>query len=83
MDLEPNKPRRSSRLDQKRNPSSSCTSPVKESTSKRRKSSAGLSESLYEAENTSDKEEDLAEEVEIEEPKVPTSEYYLKLLGFR
>ena len=76
MDMEPNKPRRSSRLDQKRNPSSSCTSPVKES-SKRRKSSAGLSESLYEAETTSDKEEDLAEEVEIEEAKVPTSEYYL------
>ena len=73
MDLDAPKPRRSSRLDQKRNPSSSCTSPVKESTSKRRKSSAGLSESLYEAENTSDKEEDLAE-VEIEEPKVPTSE---------
>ena len=76
MDMEPNKPRRSSRLDQKRNPSSSGTSPVKES-SKRRKSSAGLSESLYEAEVTSDIEEDLAEEVEIEEPKVPTSEYYL------
>ena len=73
MDMEPNKPRRSSRLDQKRNPSSSGTSPVKES-SKRRKSSAGLSESLYEAEVTSDKEEDLAEEVEIEEAKVPTSE---------
>ena len=72
------KPRRSLRLDQKRNPSSSCTSPVKESTSKRRKSSAGLSESLYEAENTSDKEDDLVEEeVEIEEPKVPTSEYYI------
>ena len=73
MDMEPNKPRRSSRLDQKRNPSSSGTSPVKES-SKRRKSSAGLSESLYEAEVTSDIEEDLAEEVEIEEAKVPTSE---------
>merc|ERR1711963_1336165 len=67
------KPRRSLRLDQKRNPSSSGTSPVKESTSKRRKSSAGLSESLYEAETTSDKEEDLAEEVEIEEAKVPTN----------
>ena len=82
MDMEPTKPRRSSRLDQKRNPSSSGTSPVKESTSKSRKSSAGLSESLYEAETTSDKE-DLAEEVEIEEPKVPTSEYNLQLLGFR
>ena len=72
------------RLDQKRNPSSSGTSPVKES-SKRRKSSAGLSESLYEAETTtSDKEEDLVEEVEIEEAKVPTSEYYLaQLLRFR
>ena len=62
------------RLDQKRNPSSSGTSPVKES-SKRRKSSAGLSESLYEAETTSDKDEDFVEEVEIEEAKVPTSEY--------
>ena len=71
------------RLDQKRNPSSSGTSPVKESFSKRRKSSAGLSESLYETETTSDKEEDLVtDEVEIEEPKVPTSKYLVQLLGF-
>ena len=62
-----NKPRRSLRLDQKRNPSgSSCSSPTKENC-KRRKSGAGLNESLYD--ETSDKEESEEEE----EPKVPTS----------
>ena len=76
---EPPRTRRSARLDQKRNPGfgSSSRSPTKDSF-KRRKSGAGINESLYGVE-TSDREESEAEEVEEpEEQKVPTSKKTLQ-----
>ena len=77
---EPPRTRRSARLDQKRNPGfgSSSRSPTKDSF-KRRKSGAGINESLYGVE-TSDREESEAEEVEEPEveQKVPTSKKILQ-----
>ena len=79
---EPTRTRRSARLDQKRNPGrfgSSSRSPTKDSF-KRRKSGAGINESLYGVGvETSDREESEAEEVEEpEEHKVPTSKKILQ-----
>merc|ERR1712079_150074 len=73
---EPPRTRRSARLDQKRNPEfgNSSRSPTKDSF-KRRKSGAGINESLYGGIETSDREESEAEEVEEPEveQKVPTN----------
>ena len=78
---EPPRTRRSARLDQKRNPGfgSSSRSPTKDSF-KRRKSGAGINESLYGGIETSDREESEAEEVEEPEveQKVPTSKKILQ-----
>jgi hypothetical protein len=82
---EPTRTRRSARLDQKRNPGgrfgSSSRSPTKDSF-KRRKSGAGINESLYGVGGveTSDREEE-SEAEEVEEPeehKVPTSKKILQ-----
>ena len=78
---EPTRTRRSARLDQKRNPEfgSSSRSPTKDSF-KRRKSGAGINESLYGGVETSDREEE-SEAEEVEEPeehKVPTSKKILQ-----
>ena len=78
---EPPRTRRSARLDQKRNPGfgSSSRSPTKDSF-KRRKSGAGINESLYGGIETSDREESETEEVEEPEveQKVPTSKKILQ-----